>query len=106
MAQGGFMLVLARAPQEAVQIGDDIVVELLDLNPFEVKIRAHNSANELFCGVVSEHEHVAIAPEIEIHVVEIRTQINKARFGIVAPKSLSVHRKEVYDAIRNPPRWR
>ncbi|HEV8293138.1 MAG TPA: carbon storage regulator [Tepidisphaeraceae bacterium] len=100
------MLVLARAPQEAVMVGDEIVVEVLDLNPFEVKIRAHNSTDELFSGVLAENEHIDIGPQMQIYVVDIRAQINKVRLGIVAPKEVSVHRKEVYDAIRNPPRWR
>jgi len=100
------MLVLARAPQEAVMVGDEIVVEVLDLNPFEVKLRAHNSTSELFSGVLAENEHIDLGPEMQIYVVDIRAQINKVRLGIVAPKEISVHRKEVYDAIRNPPRWR
>ena len=100
------MLVLSRAPQEGLMIGDQIVVEVLDLNPFEVKLRACNSTNELFCGVVSEHERLDIAPAIRVHVLQISAPMNKARLGIEAPKEISVHRKEVYDAIRNPPRWR
>ncbi len=43
-------------------------------------------------------ETIVIGDEIEVTVVDIRG--DKVRLGITAPKSISVHRKEVYDAIR------
>ena len=43
-------------------------------------------------------ETIMIGDEIEITVVDIRG--DKVRLGITAPKTISVHRKEVYDAIR------
>src|SRR3954453_2131637 len=39
-----------------------------------------------------------IGDDIEITVVDIRG--DKVRLGVSAPKQISVHRKEVYDAIR------
>lgn len=44
-------------------------------------------------------ETIMIGDDIEVTVVDIRG--DKVRLGINAPKSISVHRKEVYDAIRN-----
>ena len=43
-------------------------------------------------------ETIMIGDDIEVTVVDIRG--DKVRLGINAPKSISVHRKEVYDAIR------
>ena len=43
-------------------------------------------------------ETIMIGDEIEITVVDIRS--NKVRLGITAPKSVPVHRKEVYEAIQ------
>jgi carbon storage regulator len=43
-------------------------------------------------------ETIIIGDDIEITVVDIRG--DKVRLGVSAPKSISVHRKEVYDAIR------
>ncbi len=43
-------------------------------------------------------ETIMIGDDIEVTVVDIRG--DKVRLGITAPKSISVHRKEVYDAIR------
>lgn len=41
---------------------------------------------------------VIIGDDVEVTVVDVRG--DKVRLGISAPKSVSVHRKEVYDAIR------
>ena len=43
-------------------------------------------------------ETIMIGDNIEVTVVDIRG--DKLRLGINAPKEISVHRKEVYDAIR------
>ncbi|NJL31864.1 MAG: carbon storage regulator CsrA [Phycisphaerales bacterium] len=43
-------------------------------------------------------EAIMIGDEIEITVVDIRG--DKVRLGIAAPRSVQVHRKEVFDAIR------
>jgi len=42
---------------------------------------------------------IMIGDDIEITVVDIRG--DKVRLGINAPKWVQVHRKEVYDAIKN-----
>ena len=43
-------------------------------------------------------ERIVIGDDIEIVIVDIRG--DKVRLGIVAPTSISVYRKEVYEAIR------
>jgi len=43
-------------------------------------------------------QSIVIGDNIEINVVDIRG--DKVRLGINAPRTISVHRKEVYDAIR------
>ena len=45
-----------------------------------------------------EGESIMIGDDIEIKVVVIRG--NKIRLGIMAPRNLPVHRKEVYKAIQ------
>jgi carbon storage regulator len=42
---------------------------------------------------------IMIGDEVELTVVDIRG--DKVRIGIKAPPHVAVHRKEVYDAIRN-----
>lgn len=43
-------------------------------------------------------ETIMIGDEVEITIVDIRG--DKVRLGITAPRSIQVHRKEVYEAIR------
>ena len=44
------------------------------------------------------NESIRINDDITIVVVEIRG--DKVRLGVVAPREVPVHRKEVYDAIQ------
>jgi carbon storage regulator len=43
-------------------------------------------------------ESIMIGDDVEVTIVDIRG--DKVRLGIKAPRDISVHRKEVYDAIR------
>jgi len=43
-------------------------------------------------------ESIMIGDEVEVVIVDIRG--NKVRLGITAPKSIPVHRREIYDAIQ------
>ena len=43
-------------------------------------------------------ESIMIGDDIEICVLDVRG--DKVRIGITAPRTISVHRKEVYDAIQ------
>lgn len=43
-------------------------------------------------------EGICIGDDIRIVIVEVRG--DKVRIGIEAPKEVSVHRKEIYDAIQ------
>ncbi|MCX7664830.1 MAG: carbon storage regulator CsrA [Gemmataceae bacterium] len=48
-----------------------------------------------------KNESIVINNDIVITVVEVRG--DKVRLGIVAPREVSVHRSEVYEAIHNTP---
>jgi carbon storage regulator len=45
-----------------------------------------------------QEEKIVIGENIEIAIVEVRG--DRVRLGIVAPKDVEVHRKEIYDRIR------
>ncbi len=44
-------------------------------------------------------QSIVIGDEVEIVVLEVRGE--QVRIGIRAPKTVSVHRKEIYDQIRD-----
>lgn len=46
-----------------------------------------------------EEESIMIGDEIEVKVLNLRE--NQVKIGIIAPKSIPVHRREVYLAIRS-----
>ena len=39
-----------------------------------------------------------IGDDVEVTIIDVRG--DKVRLGIIAPKSIPVHRREIYDAIR------
>jgi len=43
-------------------------------------------------------ESIMIGDDVEIIIVDVRG--DKVRLGITAPKSIAVHRREIYDAIQ------
>ena len=43
-------------------------------------------------------ESIVIGDDIEITIVDVRG--DKVRLGINAPREISVHRREIYDAIQ------
>jgi carbon storage regulator len=43
-------------------------------------------------------ESIMVGDEVEITIVDVRG--DKVRLGISAPRSIAVHRKEVYEAIQ------
>ena len=43
-------------------------------------------------------ESIMVGDDVEITIVDVRG--DKVRLGINAPRSISVHRKEVYEAIQ------
>ena len=49
-----------------------------------------------------KNESIIINDNITVTVIEIRG--DKVRLGIEAPKDVSVHRREVYEAIQNQAR--
>jgi len=47
------------------------------------------------------NESIVINDDVSVLVVEVRG--DRVRLGIEAPKNVSVHRKEVYDVIKETP---
>ncbi len=45
-----------------------------------------------------ENESIMIGNDIEVKVLDLRD--NQVKLGIIAPRSIAVHRQEVYQAIQ------
>ena len=45
-----------------------------------------------------KEEEIVIGDDIRVKILEVRG--DKVRLGITAPRDVSVHRKEIYDAIQ------
>ncbi len=45
-----------------------------------------------------KNESIMVGDDVEIVIVDVRG--DKVRLGITAPKKISVHRKEIYEAIQ------
>jgi carbon storage regulator len=45
-----------------------------------------------------KNESIVVGEEVEVRVVDVRG--NTVRLGISAPRSIPVHRREVYESIR------
>ena len=46
----------------------------------------------------NKDESIMVGEDIEVMIIRVRG--NNVRLGITAPRCVSVHRREVYDAIR------
>lgn len=123
------MLVLKRVKGETLQIGNDVTVDIIDITPgtkdsiVRLGVTAPKEIaiyrREVFEAVKKEQgitppapqkpslffsrekdESITIGDNVEIVIVDIYPYSNaKVKLGIVAPKEIPIHRKEVYEAI-------
>ena len=97
--------------RRAVQAGVDVVrctvVVLTDIRALGIVVEPvfdpttprHNKEEPSMLVLSRQRdETIMIGDDVEITVVDIRG--DKVRLGISAPRSIQVHRKEVYEAIR------
>jgi carbon storage regulator len=98
------MLILQRGVHESIMIGDEITVEVMAINATTIKLRATRTLpgldTEAIYADLAETERQDLSDEFAVQVIAIKSELNKVRLGIHAPKYVSIHRKEVYDAIR------
>lgn len=100
------MLILSREANQSLMIGDDLQLEVLKIRGASANVRITRRliggrlTEEVFCGWLEKDRQFKLADEIVCTIVQITSNPSKVRIGIEAPKKVSVHRKEVYDAIR------
>ena len=108
------MLVISRKKNEAMVIGNNIVVSVAKVEPAQVSLNVDcpleypveleesgekiNRLDHTPCILARKKlESLLINGDVTVTVVEIRE--DKVRLGFVLPKELPIHRKEVFEAI-------
>ncbi len=100
------MLVLSRKLNEKIVIGDDLWITVTKIDAKE-SAKAENTVTLQIDGpgAVSwsalprkKDEAIQLGVGITFHVVDIA--LGHVRLGIDAPREVTIHRKELYDAIR------
>ena len=97
------MVVLSRTVGTVVMIGDNVEIEVISINPdvMELQVTRRELRGRLTTQAIYPlrvNEQVDLGDGCACAVADIKG--DKARLGLTAPKSVSIHRKEVYDAIR------
>jgi carbon storage regulator len=95
-------LVMTDGEAEYTQTGsawikaDRVISDAKDLRP----VFSNNKARRCLVLVLSRkaNQEICIGDDIRVMVIEIRG--DKVRLGVTAPRDTSVHRHEIYDAIK------
>lgn len=92
-SQSGF-LVLSRHIGESIHIGEHLVLTLVSVqHRGSVTLQIGKGRHELAVGYTAD-----IEPGVSVKLIALRA--GQARFGITAPKSIPVHRGEIYARIK------
>ena len=100
------MLVLSREINQSLMIGDDLELTVIKIRGTRANLHITRRliggrlSEDLFSNWLEKDRPLDLGNGIVCAVIDVRDNPTKVRLGIQAPKELSVHRKEVYDAIR------
>jgi carbon storage regulator CsrA len=100
------MLILSREANQSLMIGDDLQLEVVRIRGASANLRITRRliggrlTEEVFCGWLEKDRQVKLTDKIACAVVQFASNPTQVRIGIEAPREVSIHRKEVYDAIR------
>jgi len=100
------MLVISREPNQSLLIGDDTQLQVLKIRGASANLRITRTraggpmTEEVFSGWLEKDRPLNLGNKIVCAVVEVQVHPAKIRLGIEAPREVSIHRKEVFDAIR------
>ena len=93
------MLILTRKVGESLVIGEGLKVELVEINMNSVRLAIHDNKGD--CKPIFVNRDVSqslvLFDDVVIHILEINGR--QVRMGTDAPKSISVHREEIYKKI-------
>lgn len=99
------MLVLSRQIDETLMIGDAILVTVVSISPEMTTLHVCYDDDEQHveqkCALEID-DRIEITDEVHVSVVDIRG--DKVRLAVRAPRTVPVHRKEVYEQLRRETR--
>ncbi len=85
------MLVINRKLNEKLQIGDDIIVHVVNIHNENIFLNLTLPSGELKCEVINENEKIQVTDEIVIRATVIKGK-RQVRVGISAPVSMKIKR--------------
>jgi sRNA-binding carbon storage regulator CsrA len=92
------IMILSRRPNEALVLGEHTVVTVARILPSAVRLAIENRIETSYKSLVLGLGHSReLASGVRITLVEIKSA--KVRLGIEASRSVSVYRKEIWDAL-------
>ena len=98
------MLVLIRSADESVMIGDDLEIQVVEVTACAVRLRAERRTvggrltKEIFDGFRLVGATITLGEGVKCLIGGIRNE--RVRIGIIAPMDVSIHRREVWEAVR------
>lgn len=94
------MLILMRRVGEALVIGDDLKIVVTGLNSDKAFLEVADVAGDAVSVPVNRktQQSLVLFDDAVIHILEING--NQVKIGIEAPRSVSVHREEIYNKIQ------
>lgn len=94
------MLILTRRIGEALVIGDDVRVSLLRLDDglFQIGLDHPDGKTVTTCVYRETGEELVLLGGVVIRILNMNG--NQVKIGIDAPRSISVHREEIYNKIQ------
>jgi carbon storage regulator CsrA len=99
------VIIISRQVGEALTVGDDVEVTVAAIHPSFVTLDVRHSAvhgrltlEDSFRRDARRDEVIDLPVSGSCTVVDIRG--DKVRLGMDAPKDMSIHRKEVWEAIK------
>ncbi|MBC7782302.1 MAG: carbon storage regulator [Burkholderiales bacterium] len=96
------MIVLSRAADESVIIGDDFVVTVLTIDDPRVELLIRFTQLQAVAErtvTLQQGQELHIGNDISVAVVDVSG--DKARLGFEVPQTTAIHRKEVYEALHS-----
>jgi len=85
------MLVITRKPNQKLQIGDNIIVHVVNIDNGKIFLDITLPSGEVKCEVVRDNEEIQVTEDVVIRATVIKGK-RQVRFGISAPDSMAIKR--------------